>query len=83
MKTPYKNLVPGKTYNIELFDCCIEGDIQGTFWHWRIYDGKGGVEILAEPVFDEELAQHADAVFNIGTIGPGWGKWHPEEIKED
>lgn len=30
-ETPPNELVPGRTYKIEMFDCCVEGEFTATF----------------------------------------------------
>ena len=60
-QTPYKNLVPGRKYKIRLEDCCIRGEIFGTFRHWLDDDGN----VIAAPVFGENDSERLDkAVFD-------------------
>ncbi|GJM40204.1 MAG: hypothetical protein DHS20C20_04860 [Ardenticatenaceae bacterium] len=77
-KGPIKNLAPGKKYKIRLEDCCIQGEIIGIFQHWV----DGDDIIIQAPVFEEDNVEVETAVFDIGSIGPGWGKWFPEEVLE-
>lgn len=65
-------MVPGKRYRITLKDCCIEGEIFGTFveWQWpENWDGGRG----------EDDRAYQEAIFDIGRIGPAWGKWRVKE----
>jgi len=61
---PHKGLIPGEVYKIRLDDCCIEGELRGRFLGWDFGDDN-----------EEQEYDRADALFDIGRIGPGWGAW--------
>ena len=67
-----KHLIQGIGYKILLHDCCIEGELRGKFLGWD-FDNE------------EQNVDNADALFDIGRIGPGWGRWTatPIENKEE
>lgn len=60
-----RDLQPGKRYKVLLEDCCIRGELYGTFIE-RITDGEDESE--------------SDYRFDIGIIGPCWGAWETEEV---
>ena len=81
-------MVAGQRYLIELRDCCIEGDLHGVFLRWDVdHDDDEPTDALLA----QGLNSFAGAVFDIGTIGPLWGKWEvkpepespePEEVSD-
>ncbi len=72
MTEPCKELVPGQLYEIELDDCCISGKITGRFLRWEFGEDD-----------EEQDYEYADAIFDIGRIGPVWGAWYPKPITEE
>ncbi len=59
-----RGLVPGRRYTIHVEDCCVEGDLVGTFL------GLG----------EEENGEFFCAVFDFGTLdwsGAVWRIWSP------
>lgn len=64
-----KNLAPGQLYTITFEDCCVEGNFKAIFLEWDFGDD-------AEHDYD-----YADAIFDIGKIGPGWGRWNAKLIE--
>ncbi len=63
-------LEPGKRYKITFDDCCVQGELVGTFLRW---------DKDAEGESPDELIYYR-AFFNFGEI-EGWA-WEVEEAKE-
>lgn len=62
-------LEPGKRYRIVLEDCCIQGELQGTF-------------LERVPHEEDSKVYETSYRFDIGVIGPCWGLWRTEEVDE-
>jgi hypothetical protein len=64
----HEEMVEGQRYKIHLTDCCIQGEVTGTFL---------GYEYDPEEPADFKVA----ALFDFGRLEPvGWGGWTPEHL---
>lgn len=64
----------GKRYRIILDDCCIEGHVEGVFIRYKLDDFYDDNK--------EDQTAYADAIFDIGVIGPMWGQWTVELLTD-
>jgi len=69
-----RHLESGKRYKITMDDCCIQGEFIGTFLRWENVNPSDS---------QNEPLMYATAVFDIGSIEPGWGAWTTEEISKE
>ncbi len=65
MKIPNGDMKPGMRYRITFEDCCVQGDLVGTFQGWEDEDGEHN-----RAIFD---------FGKIGPCGSWYGAWEVEE----
>jgi hypothetical protein len=59
--------VPGRRYEIELDDCCIQGELEATFVEFVLYEPP-------------DAPDPCGLRFDIGTLEPMWGSFTLREL---